>query len=102
VPHGLYGTPLPVEETVSPYYLRLLVEDRPGVLAQVASILGDHEVGIQSMVQREGSEEEGAPLFLMLHDARFGVVETAVRAIGQLPCVRTSPVLMRVEELGMT
>ncbi|MEO0446948.1 MAG: homoserine dehydrogenase [Verrucomicrobiota bacterium] len=98
VPHGLYGCPLPIEESVSPYYLRLQVEDRPGVLAQVAQILGNHEVGILSMVQREATEE-GASLFLMLHDAKFGVVQKAVEMMQDLECVRTDPILMRVEEL---
>ncbi len=70
------------------------------MLGQVASILGEHEVGILSMIQREGREEEGAPLFLMLHDATFGVVRKAVRAVGELSSVRTAPVLMRVEDLS--
>ena len=45
-PHGLYGKCLPIEEVSSGYYLRLSVIDKPGVLAQVASILGSHQIGI--------------------------------------------------------
>lgn len=99
VPHGLYGTPLPIEESVSQYYLRLNVEDKPGVLAQVASILGGKGVGILSMIQHEAGECEGAPIVLMLHDAAFGIVRDAVGEIAALKCVRTEPVLMRVEHV---
>ena len=97
VPHGLYGEPLPIEESVSQFYLRLTVADKPGVMAQIASILGKNEVGILSMIQREADEDEGAPIVLMLHDAEFGVVQKAVGEIASLECVRTEPVLMRVE-----
>ena len=52
VPHGLYGQPLPVDESVSEYYLRLSVDDQPGVVARIAGILGDHQIGISSMFFR--------------------------------------------------
>jgi homoserine dehydrogenase len=99
VPHGLYGKPLPQEESVSQYYLRLQVADQPGVLAQVAGILGRAGVGILSMIQREAGEGEGAPIVVMLHDAKFGVVRRAVAEIAELPCVHHEPVLMRVDRL---
>ncbi|MEM7013513.1 MAG: homoserine dehydrogenase [Verrucomicrobiota bacterium] len=100
VPHGLYGKPLPIEDTVSQYYLRLIVDDKPGVLAQIASILGQHNVGILSMIQREADEAEGAPIVLMLHDAKFGVVRSAAAEIAALESVQIEPVLMRVEHVG--
>jgi homoserine dehydrogenase len=99
VPHGLYGKPLPQDESVSQYYLRLQVEDKPGVLAQVAGILGNAGVGILSMIQREAGEGQGAPIVVMLHDAKFGVVQEAVAEIAMLACVHHEPVLMRVERL---
>ena len=78
IPHGLYGKSLPIDDTVSQYYLRLIVDDTPGVLAEIATILGQSDVGILSMIQREADEVEGAPIVLMLHDASFGVVRDAV------------------------
>ena len=70
MPHGLYGTCKPIDEIVSEYYLRLRVEDRPGVIAQIAGILGELNIGISSILQPE-SEDEGAtvPLVLMIHKA---------------------------------
>lgn len=99
-PHGLYGKPLLIEDSVSRFYLRLIVDDRPGVLAQIATILGSHDVGILSMIQREADEAEGAPIVVMLHDAKFGVVREAVSKIAALDCMRIEPVLMRVEQMG--
>ncbi len=100
VPHGLYGEPLPIEESVSQFYLRLMVDDKPGVMAKIATILGKSNVGILSMIQREAGESENAPVVLMLHDARFGEVNAAVAKIAALDCVREEPVLMRVENVG--
>jgi homoserine dehydrogenase len=95
-PHGLYGKCLPIERVVSGFYLRLSVIDKPGVLAQVASILGSHQIGISSVVQPEGHEGDAVPLVLMIHDAAFGRMQTALELIRQLDCVKANPVLLRV------
>ena len=95
-PHGLYGKCLPIEQVVSGFYLRLSVIDKPGVLAQVASILGSHQIGISSVVQPEGHEGDAVPLVLMIHDAPFGRMQTALELIRQLDCVKANPVLLRV------
>lgn len=101
VPHGLYGKPKPVDETVSHYYLRLLVDDQPGVLAQVATLLGDRSIGISSVMQPEGEDtpEGTIPLIMMIHDAPLGRMKDAVSAIAKLKCVLESPVWMRVETM---
>jgi homoserine dehydrogenase len=101
VPHGLYGKPKPIAETVSRYYLRLTVDDRPGVVAQVAQVLGARAIGISSMIQPEDLEDTSATtsLVLMLHDATQGAVEQAIAEIAQLSCVQEPPAWMRVETL---
>jgi homoserine dehydrogenase len=102
VPHGLYGESKPIDETESHYYLRLLVADEPGVLAQVASMLGQRSIGISSVIQPEDLESTtgSIPLMLMLHDASLGRVKDAVAAIGALECVLQPPSWMRVETLS--
>jgi homoserine dehydrogenase len=95
-PHGLYGKCLPIERVSSGYYLRLSVVDEPGVLAQVASILGSHQIGISSVIQPEGHEGDAVPLVLMIHDAPFGKMVTAVQRIQSLECVKASPSLLWV------
>ncbi|NNE91265.1 MAG: homoserine dehydrogenase [Verrucomicrobiales bacterium] len=97
VPHGLYGRPMPVEDTISKYYLRVEADDRPGVLAQIATLLGKQEIGILSVIQPEDHDEEVAPIVLMLHYAPFGVVRDTIAKIGALDCIREEPVWMRVE-----
>jgi homoserine dehydrogenase len=101
MPHGLYGDCKPIDEIVSEYYLRLTVEDRPGVIAQVAGILGEANIGISSMIQPE-SEEEGSmvPLVLMLHTATNAQISNALERISALDCCKRPPRMIRVEHFS--
>jgi homoserine dehydrogenase len=100
-PHGLYGTCRPLEEIVSRYYLRLSVDDRPGVLAQVAGILGQHQIGISSVVQPESHDEAGrAQLVFMLDHASHRQMQSALGDILRLNCVMPPAALLRVESFG--
>ncbi len=102
VPHGLYGQSKPIDETVSHYYLRLLVDDQPGVLAKVATALSQRGIGISAVTQPEDldSTTHTTSLILMIHDAALGDMKSAVAAIEQLDCIREAPMWMRVETLG--
>lgn len=98
--HDLYGKCLPVEKAVSKYYLRLAVEDRPGVLAKIAGQLGEAGIGILSVIQ-PGTHAEGAvPLVLMIHDAEYGAMKRALGEIASLDCVKETPCLLHVEAFG--
>ncbi|SKA94425.1 homoserine dehydrogenase [Prosthecobacter debontii] len=101
VPHGLYGKSKPIEDTVSHYYLRLTVDDVPGVLAQVSTVLAERHIGISSVIQPEDLEDTSGStsLVLMLHDARLGDMLQALSALKALACVRGEPSWMRVETL---
>lgn len=101
VPHGLYGRSKPMADTVSHYYLRLTVDDVPGVLAQVATVLGQRNIGISSMIQPEDLEDTSGStsLVLMLHDASLGDMLQALEVLTALSCVRCQPSWMRVETL---
>lgn len=98
MPHGLYGTCKPIDEIASECYLRLSVEDRPGVIAQIAGILGDLNIGISSILQPE-SEEEGSTvaLVVMLHTSTHSQVSQAIDRISKLDCVKRPPRMIRVE-----
>jgi homoserine dehydrogenase len=98
--HDLYGNLKPVEDAVSQFYLRLLVDDTPGVLAQIAGILGDAGIGISSVIQPESHEPGPLPLVLMIHDATFGRMRSAADRIGALACVKTEPMLLPVENFS--
>ena len=100
VTHGLYGKPLPIADSVSKYYLRVEAEDRPGVLARIATILGEFGIGILSVIQPEDHDDEYAAIVLMLHYASYGIVCEALEKISSLDCVRDDITLMRVEDVG--
>ncbi len=87
-----------MDEIVSRYYLRLLVEDKPGVLAEVARVLASHQIGISSVIQPEAHAGETTPLVLMLHDARESQFRTAVGEIAAIGAIKAPPVHLRVED----
>ena len=99
MPHGLYGDCKALDAITCHYYLRIPVEDKPGVLAQVAGALGGSNIGISSMIQPE-SEGEQAELILMLHDATHAQVRHAIEHIQSLACVKGAPLLLRVENFA--
>jgi homoserine dehydrogenase len=85
----------------SRFYLRVLVEDRPGVLAEIARILADHQISISSVIQHEALEEhEGdtVPLVIMTHTALTGDFRSAVAGIDRLGCVAAPSVYYPVAD----
>lgn len=100
MPHGLYGTCKPIDQIVSEYYVRLTVEDRPGVIAQVSGILGGLNIGISSIFQPESSEGEDVSLILVIHKASNAQINAALEEIGALDCVKKTPRMIRVENFA--
>jgi homoserine dehydrogenase len=86
-----------IKNVVSRYYLRLTVTDKPGVMAQVSSILAKARIGISSVIQPEGHEGKSVPLIFMIHDARNDAMEQAISKIQRLNCIKAKPVMFRVE-----
>ncbi len=97
VPHDCAGAVAPISEVVSQYFVRLNVVDKPGVLAKIATIFGQANIGISSVIQPEGEEGESVPLIFMLHYATNGVALQALAKIAKLPTVKGKPVMLRVE-----
>ena len=97
VPHEQQGCVSKIDDVVSRYYLRLDVIDRPGTLANIATILGKLKIGISSVIQPEGHEGESVPLILMMHDAPNAAMQKALDRIGRLAVVKSPPVMIRVE-----
>jgi homoserine dehydrogenase len=85
-----------VADVVSAFYLSLEVADRPGVLAQVAEILGLQGVSVKSVVQKGLGED--ARLAMVVHPVAESRFMAAVRLIGQLPFLRSEPRAIRVIE----
>ncbi|MEZ6137850.1 MAG: homoserine dehydrogenase [Pirellulaceae bacterium] len=83
------------------YYMRLRVQDEPGVMAQITSVLGAQKLSIASIIQHEPDrrdEDRTVQLVIMTHEAPEGAARVAVERIMSLPCVSGSAVRMRVME----
>jgi homoserine dehydrogenase len=85
-----------VEDVESGFYLSLEVADRPGVLAQVAEVLGMQGVSVKSVVQKGLGED--ARLTMVVHPVLESRFIAAVHLIGQLPFLRSPPRAIRVIE----
>ena len=92
---------LPMSEVMTGYYLRLMVLDQPGVLANIARILADHGINIEAMIQKEASPEtRHLPIVLLTHPLREAVMNRAIAAIESLDSVQAPVVRIRVESLA--
>jgi homoserine dehydrogenase len=85
---------------VGRYYIRLIVRDQPGVLADVSAVLRDEKISIESLVQRGRSEAENQPVAVMLisHEAREADMARAMKRIARLRSVLQMPALIRIEQ----
>ncbi len=92
---------LPMDETVSSYYLRIGVADRPGVLADIARIFAENDISIETMVQRGSAPgEESTEIVILTHSAVEGRVRRAIAAIEALDHVHGRVVMLRKEEMN--
>jgi len=87
----------PIEEISSLYYLRFMVVDRPGVLAQIAGELGRCGISISSMLQQGRREGQTVPVVIKTHMAKERDVQTALRDINRKAFVSEPATLIRVE-----
>src|SRR5262245_23842758 len=92
---------LPIGDVVTSYYLRMRVDDKPGVLADITRILADREISIDAMIQKEPSEGEYQTDIIMLtHKTVEKNIDDAIAKIEALPTVRGKIVRIRLEELN--
>ena len=82
-----------------PYYFRLMVLDRPGVIAKISAVLRDEQVSVESLLQRGRSEEGSVPVVLTLHETEEANVQRALDRIGALDTVVEAPCMIRIEHL---
>ena len=92
---------LPIGEVRTSYYLRMRVDDRPGVLADITRILADRDISIDAMIQKEPSEgEDQTDIILLTHETLEKRVVDAIARIESLATVRGSVVRLRLESLA--
>ena len=88
---------LPILAHHGAYYLRLVVLDRPGVIAEVAAALRDARVSLKSMLQHGRAPGEAVPVVLVTHEVGELAMRDAIRRIASLDVVVEDPLLVRIE-----
>jgi homoserine dehydrogenase len=88
---------VPMSAHVGAYYLRLMVSDRPGVIADITAELRDQGVSLESMIQRGRSAGEAVPVVLVTHETRESAMRSALERISTLAAVMEAPAMIRIE-----
>jgi homoserine dehydrogenase len=101
-PSAMTNTPiLPMAQVITSFYLRLVVADRAGVLARITTLLAEHDISIDAVLQRESAEGENqTDLIILTHDTAEGHMRSALALMQALPDVLAPIVSLRKEELA--
>ena len=85
-----------IDDLKTEYYLRFMVLDRPGVLAQISAILGHHGISIASVIQKEEREGKSVPVIMHTRSARERDIKKAISQINRLKVTKAKSVFIRV------
>jgi homoserine dehydrogenase len=91
--------PAPMDRHYGAYYFRLMVVDKPGVMADVAACLRDHEVSIEALIQRARNPGEPVSIVLTTHETAEAQMTGALAEIGAVEAVLEPPRMIRIEAL---
>ncbi len=89
----------PMDQHHGAYYVRLMVVDQPGVIADVSAVLRDEQVSMESMLQRGRAPSEPVPVVITTHETREASMTRALAKIGSLDSVVEPPRMIRIESL---
>lgn len=89
----------PMERHVGTYYIRLMVVDRPGVIADIAACLRDEQVSVEAMLQRARNPDEAVPVVLTTHETEEAALSRALAKMDALDTVLETPRMIRIESL---
>jgi homoserine dehydrogenase len=87
---------LPTELTVSKHYFRFTVQDRPGVLSNISGIMGEHNISIAQVVQKQEPYGQTVPVVFLTHSAQLKDVRAALQEIDRLSFVKSPTVHYRI------
>ncbi|MBL4775608.1 MAG: homoserine dehydrogenase, partial [Mariprofundus sp.] len=88
---------LPVVDIQCEYYLRLMVQDEPGVIASVTSILADHRISLEAMSQKERHACKAVAVVMLTHETTEGNLQAAISRITSLKSVEDDVLILRKE-----
>jgi homoserine dehydrogenase len=101
-PDALSDLPImPMADIKTAYYLRMLAADRPGVLADITRILGELEISIEAIIQKEpapGINE--VPIIMLIHRVHERQIDTAIERIEALSAINGKIIRLRLEHLN--
>jgi homoserine dehydrogenase len=86
----------PLDHIRSRYYLRMDVRDQPGVLAQIATVMAQNQVSIESVIQRGSRLPDAATLILTTHQSNEQAIRVTLAGLGRLDSVLEAPLLLRI------
>jgi homoserine dehydrogenase len=87
----------PMDDVRTSYYLRVMAQDRPGVLSRITGVLGKNDISIASMIQKGRGGHEAVPVVMMTHEAREKDMRRALTAIDRLADVASTTTMIRIE-----
>lgn len=80
------------------YYLRLHAQDKPGVLAKIANLLGDEGISIEAVLQKPDKCEKTAMILLSTHKTNESSIQSAISKLAKLDKIESKPFMIRIEE----
>lgn len=89
----------PIESLTGSYYLRLMVIDRPGVLADLTAIFRDEKVSVEAMIQSGRDPNEIVPVVLTTHETQDAAIRRSIAKIADLESVTEEPRVLRIEAI---
>jgi len=89
---------IPMDNIETKYYFRFTVVDRPGVLSKISGILGDHNISLETVIQKASKEAGAVPIVMTTYKAKEKDVRQALTKIDRLDIVRDKTILIRIED----
>jgi homoserine dehydrogenase len=90
---------VPISRRHGAYYVRLMVVDRPGVIADITESLRDHQVSMEAFIQRARKPGEAVPVVMTTHDVEEAAMRASLDQIAELETVLEPPRMIRIEQL---
>ena len=89
---------IPMDNIETKYYFRFSVLDRPGVLSKISGILGEHNISLETVIQKGRKEAGSVPIVMTTYKAKEKDVRQALKKIDKLDIVRDKTILIRIED----
>ncbi|MCX8744987.1 homoserine dehydrogenase [Snodgrassella sp. B3882] len=90
---------LPMDDIISSYYLRVSVQDEPGVLGEIANILASESISIEALIQKGVIDQKSTEIVILTHSTQERFIKQSMQRIQALPRVLSPVTMIRMESL---